>query len=147
DDPLGIESWRADEDNLRKEKPGAICTAHTPDLGRGHSGEPTQVGPPGSAPIWSENGDGRYYAVSPVYGEAGGLHASTRSKDVLQEAWKEIARGRSNAISKATFICIHVDVHRRMEEGESTWPSKPDSALFDLRSDAEMNWATSSKVR
>lgn len=47
EDPLGIESWRADDDSPQKEKPGAVGVVHTPDLGRGHMGEPIQAGPPG----------------------------------------------------------------------------------------------------
>ncbi|CAM9421140.1 unnamed protein product, partial [Scytosiphon promiscuus] len=149
EDPLGIESWRADDENQLKEKPRAAYTLRTPDLGRGHSGEPIPAGPPGSAPVWDENGDGRNYVASPLLlcGEGGGLYASAGSKDVLKEAWKEIARGSSSAISKATFICVHVDVHRRMQDAEETSPSNSDAALFDLRSDAEMNWAANSKGR
>ncbi|CBJ29874.1 hypothetical protein Esi_0163_0071 [Ectocarpus siliculosus] len=139
DDYLGIDSWRADEDCARKEKRGT-ASVRTPDLGRGNLGEARPAGPPGSAPLWNEGGDGRYSVTPQSGGEGNGGHGSTRSKDVVQEAWKEVARGGRNAISKATFILIHVEVHRRMEEMSG-------SGQCDFRSDAEMNWATSSKGR
>ncbi|CAM9997503.1 unnamed protein product, partial [Ectocarpus sp. 12 AP-2014] len=139
EDDLGIDSWRADEDGARKEKRDT-ASVRTPDLGRGNLGEARPAGPPGSAPLWNEGGDGRYSVTPQSGGEENGRHGSTRSKDVVQEAWKEVARGGRNAISKATFILIHVEAHRRMEEMSG-------SGQCDFRSDAEMNWATSSKGR
>lgn len=45
-----------------------------------------------SAPPWNENGDGPYSAALPRRSEADGLRASTRSRSILTEAWKEVAR-------------------------------------------------------
>eukprot|EP00903_Cladosiphon_okamuranus_P008857 g8481.t1 len=146
DDLLGIGSWRADDDSSRREKQSTPAFP-TPDLGRGNSGVPRPTGPPGSAPPWNEHEDGRCLAAPSGKGEAGVLFASTRSRDVLHKAWGEITTEGSNAISKATFILVHVEVHRRVDHGESTTRPESGSATCDLRSDAEMNWATSSKGR
>ncbi|CAM9110787.1 unnamed protein product, partial [Pylaiella littoralis] len=150
DEPLGIGSWawRADDESSRREN-RVTAAGRTPDLSRESSGEARPAGPPGSAPPWNENGDGPYSAALPRRSGADGLRASTRSRNILTEAWKEVARYKeSNAISKATFILIHVEIHRRVEEAESimTHPESG-STLCDLRSDAEMIWSTSSKGR
>eukprot|EP00752_Nemacystus_decipiens_P004892 g4451.t1 len=146
DDPLGIGSWRADDDSSRREKQNTPAV-HIPDLGRGNSGEPRPAGPPGSAPPWNENDDGRYLATPSGRGGVGVLFASTRSRNVLHEAWGEVTTEGSNAISKATFILIHVEIHRRVGHAESIAHPTSGSASCDLRSDAEMNWSTSSKGR
>ncbi|CAM9848329.1 unnamed protein product, partial [Ectocarpus sp. 12 AP-2014] len=139
DDDLGIDSWRADEDCARKEKRNT-ASVRTPDLGRGNLGEARPAGPPGSAPLWNEGGDGRYSASPQSGGEENGGRGSTRSKDVVQEAWKEVARGARTGSSDFMVLTGDLEVHRRMEEMSG-------SGQYDFRSDAEMNWATSSKGR